>query len=210
MKNTLLLFIIIAFGFNKNQEETILVDLYGDLTNDKVDERVVVTELAKEGEYGKIRLLQIFTKKNNKWIELANSKSAILESESGGFSGDPFISKSLKITNGILEISHDGGSSWKWFITHKFRYQNNKFELIGYNYLYGKPCEYFETTDFNLFTGIIHFEKEFETCENKEQITTKEEKEEFVKKIRPLPNLKTINREKIKIVTPKFKNEIYL
>lgn len=210
MKKALLLFILIAFGFNKYQEETVLVDIYGDLTNDKVEKRVVVTELDDEGEYGRIRLLQIFTKKNTKWIELANSKSAILESEAGGFSGDPFISKSLKITNGILEISHDGGSSWKWFITHKFRYQNNKFELIGYNYLYGKPCEYFETTDFNLSTGTIHFEKEFETCENKEQISTKDENEEFVKKIKPLPNLNTINVKKLKIVTPKYKNKIYL
>lgn len=63
MKKALLLFILIAFGFIKNQEESILVDIYDDLTNDKVEERVVVTELAEEGEYGKIRLLQIFTKK---------------------------------------------------------------------------------------------------------------------------------------------------
>lgn len=211
MKKIVLLLVLISFGFTKIQDESVLVDIYGDLTNDKIDERIIVTELAEKGEYGKIRLLQVFTKKNNKWTELARSKSAILASESGGMmGGDPFISKSLKIANGILEISHDGGSSWKWFVTHKFRYQNKKFELIGFHYLYGKPCEYFETTDFNLSTGKIEFKKEFETCDDGEQKALKDENEVFVKKIKPLPNFQSINVKKIKIVTPKFKNEIYL
>jgi len=210
MKKTFVLLILVSFGFTKIQDETVLVDIYGDLTHDKIDERVIVTELAEKGEYGKVRLLQVFTKKNNKWMELARSKSVILESESGGMMGDPFVGESLKINNGVLEISHEGGSSWKWFTTHKFRYQKNKFELIGFNHIYGKPCEYFETTDFNLTTGKIIFDKEFETCEEGEQKPSKDENEVFVKKIRPLPNFQTINVKKIKIVTPKYKNEIYL
>lgn len=201
---------LVAFGFTKIQDKKVLLDIYGELTNDNSKERVIVTELAERGEYGAIRLLQVFTKKNNKWIELAHSKSVIFASESGGMMGDPFVSESLKINNGILEISHDGGSSWKWFVTHKFRYQNHKFELIGFHHVYGKPCEYFQTTDFNLSTGKIIFQKEFETCEDNEQKPLKDENEVFVKKIKPLPNFQTLNVKEIKIITPKYKNEIYL
>ena len=211
MKNVRILVVLFFLGFAKIPNEKVLADFYGDLTNDKIDERVVVTELDEEGEYGKIRLLQIFTKENNKWMELASSKSVILGSEGGGISGgDPFISESIKITNGILEISQDGGFSWKWFVTHKFRFQKNKFELIGFHHVYGKPCEYFQEVDYNLSTGKIIYKKEFETCEDGEQIPSKDQNEVFTKKLNTLPNFKTINVRELKIVTPKYKNEIYL
>ena len=132
MKKLYALAILISLSFAEIPKEKVLVEIHGDLTKDKIAERVIVTELDEDGEFGKIRLLQVFTKKNDKWVELASSKSVILASESGGMMGDPFISESIKITNGILEISHDGGSSWKWFVTHKFRFQKNKFELIGF------------------------------------------------------------------------------
>ncbi len=211
MKKRYILFVLTCLSFTKVSSEKVLVDFYGDLTNDKVAERVIVTELDQDGEFGKIRLLQIFTKTNNKWVELAHSKSVIIGSEGGGISGgDPFISESIKINNGVLEVSHDGGSSWKWFVTHKFRFQKNKFELIGFKNSYGKPCEYFQEVDYNLTTGKIIFEKEFETCENGDQIKSKDENEVFIKKLQPLPNFQTINVKEIKIVSPKYKNEIYL
>ena len=68
MKKIYVFSILIFLGFAKIPDEKVLVDFYGDLTNDKIDERVIVTELDEEGEFGKIRLLQIFTKKSNKWI----------------------------------------------------------------------------------------------------------------------------------------------
>jgi hypothetical protein len=210
MKKILLFTVLSCLSFTKIPKERVLVEIHGDLTNDKSDERVVVTELDEEGEFGKIRLLQVFTKKNDKWIELASSKSVIYSSESGGMMGDPFISESIKINNGILEVSQDGGSSWKWFVTHKFRFQKSKFELIGFNHIYGKPCEYFQEIDYNLSTGKIVYKKEFEICEDGEQNKLKDENEVFTKKIQPLPNFKTINVKEIKIVTPKYKNEIYL
>ncbi len=197
-------------SFNKIPSERVLVEVYGDLTKDKIDERVVVTELDEVGEFGKIRLLQVFTMKKDKWIELASSKSVISASESGGMMGDPFIDKSIKINNGILEVFQEGGSSWKWFVTHKFRFQKNKFELIGFEHLYGKPCEYFQEIDYNLSTGKIVYKKEFENCEDGEQNPSKDENEVFIKKLHSLPNFQTINVKEIKIVTPKYKNEIYL
>lgn len=210
MKILYILLGFVFFGFTEKSENKVLLAIYGDLTNDKIDEKVIITELNEEGDYGKVRLLQVFTKKNNKWIVLAASKSVILGSEGGGMMGDPFISKSLKINKGILEISHDGGSSWKWFVTHKFRFQKNKFELIGFHHVYGKPCEYFQTVDYNLSTGKIKFDKEFEVCEDENLNKLKDENEIFIKKLNPLPNFQTINVKEIKIITPKFKNEIYL
>ncbi len=198
MKKFYILSILICLSFAKIPEERVLVEIYGDLTKDKIDEKVIVTELDEVGDLGKIRLLQ------------ASSKSAIFPSEGGGMMGDPFISESIKINNGILEISHDGGSSWKWFVTHKFRFQKNKFELIGYKHIYGKPCEYFQEVDYNLSTGKIVFKKEFETCEDGEQNPSNDENEVFAKKLNPLPNFQTINVKEIKIVSPKYKNEIYL
>ena len=210
MKKISVLIVLVFFGFSKGPEETVLVDIYGDLTKDKIDERVIVTELDEVGDFGKVRLLQVFTKKNNKWFELASSNSAILGSEGGGMMGDPFISKSIKINNGILEISQDGGSSWKWFVTHKYRYQKNTFELIGFEHTYGKPCEYFQEINYNLSTGKIIFKKEFESCEDENQTKLKVEKEEFIKKLTPLPNFKTIHKKEFKIITPKYKKEIYI
>lgn len=48
----------------------------------------------------------------------------------------------ITIEKGILSISQNGGSSWKWGFTDKYRFQNNKFELISYTSNYGKLCEY--------------------------------------------------------------------
>lgn len=39
--------------------------------------------------------------------------------------GDPF--GEIEIKNGILLVSQNGGSSWKWGHTDKYRYQDENF-----------------------------------------------------------------------------------
>jgi hypothetical protein len=179
----------------------------GDLNADGIAEKVIVFNTNDSTEFGTVREIQIYKKSGNKWILLAGSKNAVGKSEEGGMMGDPF--ESIEIKNGVLVINQSGGSSWKWFKADKYRFQNGMFRLIGYTNIYGKPCEYFENVDFNILTGKIVYNKEYEDCEQGDQRIKKKENETFYKKgIEIDLTNRTLNE--IKIVTPKYKNEIYL
>jgi len=206
-----LIAIALFSGFSKNDcNQEVLIEISGDLDKDKISERIVVTELDEEGEYGKVRLLEIFKKEKRHWILWQSSKTAILGSEGGGMMGDPFFDKMINIKDGVITIDQNGGSSWKWGTTHKYRFQNGEFELIGYSTEYGKMCEYWAKFDFNLSSGKAIYEKEHETCDDAtgDPISIKVEKEAFIKKLKKLPNLRTINTSEVKFSTPKYKEEI--
>ena len=210
MKQKLILLFLFLFVTQINAQDKILAAVYGDLDNDKIDEKVVVKELNKEGESGKIRNLSVFKRQKSNWILLTTSDGAILESEAGGMMGDPFIEKSIIIKNNILEIYHDGGSSWKWNTTHKYRFQNNRFELIGFHLNYGKLCEYWEVFDCNFSIGKIDYLKETEVFDDDgNQTITKTEKESFQYKLKKPITINDINTKERKIVTPKYKGELY-
>lgn len=203
-------FLLVLRTSSSHAQETLLIEIYGDLDKDGIAEKISVQELSEEGEDGKIRLLQIFKKINNHWKIIATSKTAILGSEGGGMMGDPFFDELISIKNGVITIEHTGGSSWKWSTTHKYRFQNKNFELIGYATHYGKLCEYWAEFDYNLSTGKIKYKKEHEICDQQtgESTITKTEKEIFVKKLKKLPNLQDINVREIKIISPKYKEEL--
>ena len=57
------------------------------------------------------------------------ARRALLCRGCGGMYGDPFAG--LDIAKGILSIYHYGGSSWRWTVTGKFRYQQSDFYHIG-------------------------------------------------------------------------------
>ncbi len=186
---------------------TILAQEEGDLTKDSIAEKVIVFNTDDSTDFGTIREIDIYKKSDNKWSLLASSKNAIGRSEDGGMMGDPF--ESIEIKDGILIIKQSGGSCWKWFKTDKYRFQNNAFELIGYTNIYGKACEYFENVDFNLSTGEIIYNKDYEYCDQEGQKAGKDESETFYKKGLKI-NLTNRTSNEIKIVTPKYKSEIYL
>jgi len=121
--------------------------------------------------------------------------------------GDPF--ESIEIIKGLLIVHQSGGSSWKWSDTDKYRFQNGIFQLIGYENHYGKPCEYFQSIDFNIQTGKIIYKKEFDHCEDEEQENNRNEAETFYKKGIKI-DLSNRKLNQIKIITPKYKAEIYL
>jgi len=176
----------------------------GDLNKDGTPEKVIVFNTNDSTDVGTIREIQIYKKSGDKWELLTSSKNAVGKSEDGGMNGDPF--ESIEIKGGVLIINQSGGSSWKWFKTDKYRFQNGRFQLIGFINNYGKPSEYFENVDFNILTGKIVYEKEYE---NDEQKIYKKENEAFYKKgIKVYLTNRTLNE--IKIITPKYKNEIYL
>jgi nuclear transport factor 2 (NTF2) superfamily protein len=124
--------------------------------------------------------------------------------------GDPF--QEIEIKNGILLITQAGGSSWKWGHTDKYRFQHNRFELIGFSGNYGKNCEYWTDVDYNLATGKIVITKEYEQCDDSGDMLKvyKKENETFTKKLTETIHLGNRNQAEVKIVSPKYRHEIYL
>lgn len=188
-------------------ENYVLIDsISGDLDNDGISELVVAYNTKPQLDYHENiqRELIIYKLKNSEWVVWKSSLQALYGSTEGGMMGDPF--GEIKIENGILTITHQGGSSWKWYVIDKYRYQNEDFYLIGYTSNYGKPCEYFSTVDFNLSTGKLLYKKEFEKCEGENE-TSKNELETFFEKGIKI-TLQERNATDVIIVTPKYKHTI--
>lgn len=141
----------------------VLGEASGDLDKDSIAEKVIIYDTHDTTDTGTVRELWIFKRTQDKWQVWMKSKNAVLKSHEGGVMGDPFSEVTIK--NGILNISFEGGSSWKWNYTDKYRFQNNNFQLIGHTSYYGKPCEYWEEFDYNLSTGRVAYKKEFESCD---------------------------------------------
>lgn len=182
----------------------------GDLDKDGVAELAVAYNTRKENgdDFDDIpRALIIYKKQQLQWVSWQQSHLALYSSRGGGMMGDPF--GEMEIKNGLLLISHSGGSSWKWTHTDKYRYQNGDFYLVGYTSNYGKLCEYWENIDYNLSTGKMIVKKEYEKCEDQDQKIYKRENETLVKKELKITLAKR-NEQEIKIVTPKYRHEIYI
>lgn len=175
----------------------------GDLDGDKIPEKVIIYNTKDTTDMGNIREIQILKKTGGAWTILEKSRNTVMESNGGGMMGDPY--GETKIEKGILIISQNGGSSWKWDVTDKYRFQNGHFELIGTSSTSGRPGDYWKEIDFNLSTGQLNYSKEVEnTAEYGKSL-----KETYIKKGLKI-NLQNRNQEKQqKIVLPKTKEEVY-
>lgn len=102
------------------------------------------------------------------------ARRALLCKECGGAFGDPFAG--LAIAKGVLTIQHYGGSSRRWSVTGKFRYQQGDFYQIGetYNLMQAnaydcpalpdhRPGDVYRDT--NLLTGAYESVKVSEECQ---------------------------------------------
>lgn len=200
-----------AQHFGIPQNYTVIDSVKGDLDKDGIEELVVAfnTEKEKEDNFESIpREIIIYKKENHNWSVWKKSGQALYGSRDGGMMGDPF--EEIEIENGILSISQNGGSSWKWGHTDKYRYQDGAFYLIGYSSQYGRPCDYWTTIDFNIATGKMIVEKEYESCENgDEQKIYKTENETLYEKGIKI-TLEKRREKELKIVSPKFKHNIYI
>jgi hypothetical protein len=83
------------------------------------------------------------------------SDAAVLDSDEGGVFGDPF--ESLSVERGAVVIMHYGGSRDRWGYTHRYRYQNGQWELIGLDYgnTDSTNLEHYDNHDINLTTGLV-------------------------------------------------------
>ncbi len=115
--------------------------------------------------------------------------------------GDPF--QDLKIERGCIVINHSGGSRQKWAYTHRYRYQKGDWKLIGATAVANDPCKEIETFDYNLSSGKVNYQKEYENCETEEPTITKTDKATFVYKRSFLPNMGQFSFEKIYAISPK-------
>jgi len=85
--------------------------------------------------------------------------AAVLDGDEGGVLGAPF--QGLSVTRGVVTIQHYGGSRDRWSFTHKYRYQNGQWELIGLEL--GNTdtldLEHYDDQDINLSTGLVNAKK---------------------------------------------------
>lgn len=191
-------------------ENYVVIDsILGDLDNDSVKELVVAFDTKKpDEEYESVpRELRIYKNTNGKWTAWKKSEEALYGSRDGGMMGDPYAG--MEIKNGILLISHFGGSSWKWEHTDKYRFQNGEFYLIGYESNNGRPCDHWLNVDYNLLTGKIIVKKEFEACKTSTPVIYKIENETFYEGKLKI-TLQERHGKEIKIISPKYKHEIYI
>ncbi len=169
---------------------TKLGEASGDLDKDGQAETVIVYDTQREGkeEMGTERELHVFKSKDGKLELWHKSLGPVMSSQSGGVMGDPF--QEVKVENGSIVITHFGGSRYKWTHTHRFRLQEGDWKLIGATTVSGTPCEYWESYDYNLSTGVINYEKETEDCtESEDNPKTTKTSKAFTQKLKALPSM---------------------
>lgn len=190
-----------------------IAEVYGDLNKDGVDEKVVVYNVReqKDAMDEVDRELVIFRKAAGAWTIWQRSLKAVGNSRAGGMMGDPF--QQVEVKNGVLLITEAGGSSWKWGHTDKYRFQNGRFELIGYSSHYGRNCEHWTDVDYNIMTSKIELKKEYESCgdnDEEEPEITKRENETFTYRLTKKITLQNRKDIEVKITSPRYKHEFYL
>jgi len=123
-------------------------DLNGDGETDRLE--VVTTGRATDG-LGFERELVVYTGEGADLDAWYTATGVVLPTAHGGMMGDPL--ESVAIENGAIVVKHFGGSRTKWRYTHRFRWQNGDFQLIGTTVENIDPCNELTTLDYNLSTG---------------------------------------------------------
>jgi hypothetical protein len=134
----------------------------GDLNGDKIDDAAIVMTKPEVMENDTLkesskRFLVLVFGDGSQFIRTAFSDEAALDKDEGGAMGDPF--QDLKIEKGIVTINYYGGSAWRWGVTERYRWQQNRWMLIGATYESfhaTEPDGASSGTDTNLSTGFVH------------------------------------------------------
>lgn len=175
---------------------------YGNLDDNPEDDAVCVYETPMEGDIGFAQSLAIYKKEGENWVLWHQSTNPILSSDHGGMMGNPY--ESISIKNKTIIINHFGGSRQKWHYTHRYRFQNNNWYLIGASINFGAPCDYFQSLDYNLSTGDAVFNYSSENCDKNNTVKTKSWKEKINQKIAlPLMDEFQVGENKIELKSKK-------
>ncbi|ASA24253.1 hypothetical protein B9T62_27915 [Paenibacillus donghaensis] len=148
----------------------------GDLNQDGIPDLAAVIEQDQdqsqaEGEAAPRALVIAFGNKAHEFTRSVMAQKVMLQADEGGIWGDPF--EQISINRGSVLVDHYGGSNWRWFSTHRFRYQNKDWYLIGStngSYFTGTTAEEnADVEDTNWLTGDYVLRT---TDENNKLITT--------------------------------------
>src|SRR5262249_35052547 len=134
---------------------------HADLNGDKIDDAVVVITKPEVIEHGVVkevekRFLVLAFGAGGQLERTALSDDAVLDKDQGGPFGDPFVG--VKVENGIIAIEHNGGGGWRWRVTERYRWQQNRWMLIGKTYgrLINFDLDHLERSkDTDLSTGLV-------------------------------------------------------
>jgi hypothetical protein len=145
----------------------------GDMNKDGIPDIAIVLKPSIENLTDSVfdpdsfpRIILVLIKEKDEYRLAAASASAILCANCGGIFGDPF--SEIAVSKGLLVIDHNGGSNWRWEVTHKYRYQQNDMYLVGNtnrSYWNVQMCEKInefagtEYRDENLITGAFEEKK---------------------------------------------------
>lgn len=165
----------------------VLAQAEGDLNKDQQVERIIIYDTPRETEMGTEREIHIFRKGRENWLRWHKTSGGILPSKHGGIFGDPFAD--ARIERGCIVLEHFGGSRQKWSYVHRYRFQNEDWELIGATIGFGVPCDTWETFDYNLSTGEIDHKIEQDNCEEPDSSTKVLKQERFTVTQDDLPSL---------------------
>jgi hypothetical protein len=142
-------------------------EIKGDLNKDGLEDAVLAIDAKKEDSYG--GLLIAFNRGEHYETALENRECFSYEGINFGRSGIPGH-MSISIKKGVLVIENsDGCCGYYYNLTYKFRYQNNDFELIGYDATYsGFGDEHYgENTVIVSATSINFLTNKMQTKTNK-------------------------------------------
>ncbi len=135
-----------------NKASLQLCKTIGDLNIDSLADFITVEQDTID-KFKRYTLKVFFAIKSGGYNLVAASDSVIQPQYpyGNGYSTDTFFD-TVTIEKGIIIISTElirGGYQ------HKFRYQNNKFELIGFHSVNSDGHRFSEERDFNLSTGVM-------------------------------------------------------
>lgn len=141
-------------------EKKIEADLNGDGRNDAV----VVIATGEQGFNEKTSSSTFITRflllalrgDDGKLHRSVVSDDAVLDGDEGGVLGDPF--QDVTVERGAVVIVHYGGSRDRWGYTHRYRFQNGQWMLIGLTdeSTDSLSPEHSDTKDVNLSTGLVN------------------------------------------------------
>lgn len=160
----------------------LVYSIKGDLNKDSLEDLVTVREDTADIHHPFLFEIK-FQTNAGKYVTVLKSETAVMDKYPEGTSSSLCILESLKVQKGLIIFRNqmDRGS-----MTHKFRFQHNNFELIGYTYHYAAPGA-IEFVDYNLSTGEkVEMKTEYETDKLLE-------KKKSLVKMNPLPNLKNFH-----------------
>ncbi|MCG9793259.1 hypothetical protein [Flavobacterium algicola] len=161
---------------SKNKNTKITFEIHGDLNNDNIKDLVMVKEYTNN-EFHPCSLEIKFGNEKGEYKSVLITEKAVMEKSHD--TRDSAVLENLEIKKGMLIFSN---ALIRGNLTHKFRYQNGNFELIGYTYNGAVPG-YIESVDYNLSTGKkIMINKSWDS----DKII---EKNESIEKLYPLPKL---------------------